>query len=304
MMITFFYTVLGIACFLACIGVILFFLSLHEKSDMEKRSAVILNPHLRALDVRKHTTRVVDKFSTVIHTMRGRMGAKTGESKLKRRLYAAGLYDPKSEDAYIGIRILLPLVLVGSGAFFTRNLVPLVVLALAGFMLPDFLLERRGKKRLSLIRLALPDTVDLLVICMDAGLGIDQAVQRTADVLYIAYPDLCGELVHLGRLQSLGMETSKAWAQMVKRTKSPDIEQIASLLHQTETFGTPISDAMRILADSLRIKRKQRAEERAARSGVILLMPLVVFIFPVIFIVLLGPAALNIMHGFHSTFHH
>jgi tight adherence protein C len=299
-----FYTLLAAACFSACIGAILFFLSLHEKSEMEKRSAVILNPHLRALDVRKHSTRVVNRFSTLVHTMRGRMGNKEGDSKLKRRLYAAGLYDPKSEDVYFGIRVLLPLVLVGFAAIFTRNLVPLAVLAAAGFLLPDFALERRGKTRRRLIRLALPDTVDLLVICMDAGLGIDQAVQRTASVLYIAYPELCGELVHLGRLQTLGIETSKAWTQIVKRTKSPDIEQIAGMLHQTETFGTPISDAMHVLADTLRIKRKQRAEEKAARSGVILLLPLVVFIFPVIFIVLLGPAALNIMHGFHPLFHH
>lgn len=303
-MLILFYAVLGVSCFLASIAVILFFLSLHEKSEMEKRTALVLNPHLRALEVRKHTTRVVNRFSDLIHIARRRIGKKTEDSKLKRRLYAAGMYDPKSEDAYIGIRVLLPLALVGFASFFTRGLVPLIGLALAGFLIPDFFLERRGKKRLRRIRLALPDTVDLFVICMDAGLGVDQAVQRTADVLYIAYPDLCGELVHLGHLQSLGMETNKAWAQLVKRTKSPEIEQIAGMLHQTETFGTPISDAMRILADSLRIKRKQRAEEHAARSGVILLMPLVLFIFPVIFIVLLGPAALNIMHGFHPMFHH
>jgi tight adherence protein C len=304
MILIIFYALLGVACFLGTTGIIVFFFSLHEKSEMEKRTAVVLNPHLRVLEVRKHTTRVVNKFSDLIHIVRGRFGKKKEDSKLQRRLYAAGLYDAKSEDTYVGIRILLPLVLICFGTLFTRNVVPLVGLAAVGFLIPDFVLERRGKARQRRIRMALPDTVDLFVICMDAGLGMDQAVQRTAEVLYIAYPDLSGELTHLGHLQSLGFETNKAWVQLVKRTKSSDIEQIANMLQQTEKFGTPISDAMRAMADSLRIKRKQMAEEHAARSGVILLMPLVLFIFPVIFIVLLGPAALNIMHGFHPLIHH
>jgi tight adherence protein C len=275
---------------------------------MEKRSAEVVNPHLKALDVRKRSpSRLLARFASTVHLVRGRVGKKKKKpesTKLQRRLFRAGLYEASNADTYVGLRILLPILMVTCGSFFTTSFAVLVGLAAAGFLLPDFILERKGKKRINAIRIGLPDTVDLLVICMDAGLGMDQAVQRTAEVLYIAYPDLCTELVFLGRLQAMGMETTKAWKQLMDRTKSPDIEQIANMLTQSETFGTPISDAMRVLADSLRIKRKQRAEEHAARSGVILLMPLVVFIFPVIFIILLGPAALSIMHGFAPMLHH
>jgi tight adherence protein C len=304
MLLTVFYLVIGIAVFSLSIGGILFFVSLQERAEMEKRSSVIINPHLRVTEARNHTTRVVNRFSDMVHKIRGRMGVNKEDSKLKRRLDAAGLYDVRIEDTYIGIRILMPFVLLGIGALFTSNFVYLFGLAAAGFLIPDFVLERRAKNRLRRIRIALPDTVDLFVVCMDAGLGMDQAVQRTAEVLHVSYPELCNELVHLGRLQALGMEPSKAWAAIVKRTKSPDVAQVAALLRQSDTFGTPISEALHVLSDSLRTKRKQRSEEKAARSGVILLLPLVLFIFPVIFIVLLGPAALNIMHGFHPLLNH
>lgn len=301
-----FYFLMGIASFAVVIGVFLAFLNLHDKSQMEKRSAEVVNPHLKVLDVRKRSpSRLLARFASTVHLVRGRVGKEKPEStKLQKRLFRAGLYEASNADTYVGVRILLPILMVICGSFFTTSFAILVGFAAAGFLLPDFVLERKGKKRINAIRIGLPDTVDLLVICMDAGLGMDQAVQRTAEVLYIAYPDLCTELVFLGHLQAMGMETTKAWKQLVDRTKSPDIEQIANMLTQSETFGTPISDAMHVLADSLRIKRKQRAEEHAARSGVILLMPLVVFIFPVIFIILLGPAALSIMHGFAPMLHH
>jgi tight adherence protein C len=219
-------------------------------------------------------------------------------NKLQHRLSAAGYYHPSALDIYVGIRALLPVVTVALVSFFSVSFVAIAGVAGAGYLLPDFVLERLIKRRRNVIRQSLPDTVDLLVICMDAGLGVDQAVQRTAEVLYIAYPDLCAELIHLGRLQRMGQTRVQAWKQLVVRTKSPDIEQIANMLSQADTFGTPISDALRVLADSLRTQRRQRGEERAARSGIVLLVPLVFFIFPVIFVVLLGPAAISIVRGF------
>jgi tight adherence protein C len=99
----------------------------------------------------------------------------------------------------------------------------------------------------------------------------------------------------------MGQTRVQAWKQLVTRTKSTDIEQVANMLGQTDAFGTPVSDALRVLADFLRTQRRQRGEERAARSGIVLLIPLVLFIFPVIFVVLLGPAAISIVRGF-STF--
>jgi tight adherence protein C len=98
----------------------------------------------------------------------------------------------------------------------------------------------------------------------------------------------------------MGQTRTQAWKTLVARTKSPDIEQVSNMLNQAETFGTPISESMRALADSLRMQRKQHAEEYAARSGIILLVPLVLFIFPVIFVVLLGPSVISIIRGFSS----
>jgi tight adherence protein C len=96
----------------------------------------------------------------------------------------------------------------------------------------------------------------------------------------------------------MGQTRVQAWKQLVTRTKSTDIEQVANMLSQADAFGTPVSDALRALTDSLRTQRRQRGEERAARSGIVLLVPLVFFIFPVIFVVLLGPAAISIVRGF------
>ncbi len=292
------YFLISLGSFSAAMAAFLFFFLRHEKAQVEKRNAGVLNPHLRVLEERNGTpSRALVNFSNIVHTIRVRLGV-AASNKLQHRLSAAGYYHPSALDIYVGIRALLPVVTVALVSFFSVSFVAIAGVAGAGYLLPDFVLERLIKKRRSVIRQSLPDTVDLLVICMDAGLGVDQAVQRTAEVLYIAYPDLCAELIHLGRLQRMGQTRVQAWKQLVVRTKSPDIEQIANMLSQADTFGTPISDALRVLADSLRTQRRQRGEERAARSGIVLLVPLVFFIFPVIFVVLLGPAAISIVRGF------
>jgi tight adherence protein C len=294
------YFLISFGAFLAVLGVFLFFLLRHEKEQMEKRSNAILNPHMRVLEERENSSeKVLVSFSDIVRTIRVRLGV-ADSNALRDRLSAAGFYDARTMDIYLGLRVLTPIVFLGAASFLTTGWAVLVGAAAAGYLIPDFMLEKLMKRRRETIRGSLPDTVDLLVICMDAGLGIDQAVQRTAEVLYIAFPALCEELAHLGQLQRMGSTRQQAWRKLVERTKSPDLEQIASMLYQAEQFGTPISDAMRVLADSLRTGRKQRAEEHAAKSGIFLLLPLVVFIFPVIFVVLLGPAAISIIRGFSS----
>ncbi len=297
------YFLISFAAFLTVLGVFLFFLIRHEKEQMEKRSDAILNPHLRVLEDRENSSaKVLVSFSDIVRSVRVRLGVADSRA-LRNRLSAAGFYDPSAMDIYMGLRVLLPIILLGAVSFLTTGWAVLIGSAVAGYLLPDFMLEKLMTRRRENIRRSLPDTVDLLVICMDAGLGIDQAVQRTAEVLYIAFPDLCEELTHLGQLQRMGSTRQQAWRKLVERTKSPDIEQIASMLYQAEQFCTPISDSMRVLADSLRTQRKQRAEEHAAKSGIFLLLPLVMFIFPVIFVVLLGPAAISIIRGFSSFTH-
>jgi tight adherence protein C len=273
-----------------CIALVL---SRHEKAQLAKRAAAVLNPHLQTIDTRVQVPkRTIAGFSNIVHSIRLRLGF-TASAKLRVRLGTAGFYDSQALDLYIGARVLMPIVLVALVSFFSA----------AFSVIPDFVLEQLVRRRRNRIRQGLPDTVDLLVICMDAGLAVDQAVQRTAEVLHVAYPDLCAELVHLGHLQQMGQNRVDAWKQLVVRTKSQDIEQVANMLNQAETFGTSISDSLHVLADALRIQRKQRAETRAAKSGIILLLPLVCFIFPVIFVVLLGPAMISIVNGFRSFGH-
>jgi tight adherence protein C len=294
------YFLISVASFSAAMAAFVFFLMRHEKAQLAKRSAAVVNPHLRALEERAGSSvRALVGFSYIVHSIRLRLGI-ADSNRIRVRLSAAGFYDAHALDMYVGIRVLLPVAAVALVSFFTTGFAIILGVASAGYLIPDFVLERLVKKRRNKIRRSLPDTVDLLVICMDAGLGVDQAVQRTAGVLDIAYPDLCNELLHLGRLRSLGDTRVQAWKKLVARTKSEDIEQIANMLFQAEKFGTPISESMHVLADSLRMQRKQRAEERAARSSITLLIPLVCFIFPVIFVVLLGPAVIAIIRGFSA----
>ena len=295
------YFLISLGSFSAAMAAFLFFVLRHENAQIEKRSAAVLNPHLRALEERAGTSsRALVNFSNIVHAIRARLGV-AESNKLQYRLTAAGYYHTSALDIYVGIRVLLPVVAVALVSFFSVSFVVIAGVAGAAYLIPDFVLDKVIKKRRAIIRQSLPDTVDLLVICMDAGLGVDQAVQRTADVLNVAHPDLCAELLYLGRLQRMGQTRVQAWKQLVTRTKSTDIEQVANMLGQADAFGTPVSDALRVLADFLRTQRRQRGEERAARSGIVLLIPLVLFIFPVIFVVLLGPAAISIVRGF-STF--
>ena len=206
------YFLICLGSFSAAMAAFLFFVLRHDKAQIEKRSAAVLNPHLRALEERTGTpSRALLNFSNIVHAIRERLGV-AESNKLQYRLTAAGYYHPSALDIYVGIRVLLPVVVVALVSFFTVSFVAIAGVAGAAYLIPDFVLDRLITKRRTIIRQSLPGTVDLLVICMDAGLGVDQAVQRTADVLYVAYPDLCDELLYLGRLQRMGRRRVRAFA--------------------------------------------------------------------------------------------
>ena len=148
------------------------------------------------------------------------------------------------------------------------------------------------RKRREQIRLGLPDAVDLMVVCVDAGLGLDQALLRTGEELGSSHPVLAEELMQINLEQRAGKPRIDAWRDMADRTQLESVKGFANMLAQSDRFGTPISKALSIFADGLRKQRSQQAEEIAAKSTVKLMFPLVLFIFPSMFIVLLGPAAL------------
>jgi tight adherence protein C len=171
----------------------------------------------------------------------------------------------------------------------------MMALPAAAFIAPNITLSRLIKRRREKIRRSIPDTIDLLVICVDAGLGIDQALMRVSQELGITHPQITEELMQINREQRAGKLRTQAWADMASRSQLPDIDAFASMLLQTERFGTPISKALSSFADMIRLKRRQAAEQMAAKTTVKIIFPLVLFIFPSLFIVLLGPAALSIM---------
>jgi tight adherence protein C len=140
----------------------------------------------------------------------------------------------------------------------------------------------------------LPDALDLLVICMEAGLGLDQAILRVGQELKISHPALSEEFVLIGLEQRAGKPRLEAWRNMADRAGVESVRQFVQMLVQTERFGTPISKSLGAFADSLRVRRRQQAEEMAAKTTIKMIPPLVLFIFPNLFIVLLGPAAIMI----------
>ena len=143
--------------------------------------------------------------------------------------------------------------------------------------------------------------MDLLMICMEAGLGMDQAVIKIANEMASVYPELSDELLTISREQRAGKQRIEAWRAMADRVDVDTVRQFVTMLTQTERLGTPIARALGQFADSLRATRLILAEERAAKTTVKLIFPLVFFIFPALFVVLLGPAAIAIMQGLQQT---
>jgi tight adherence protein C len=171
-----------------------------------------------------------------------------------------------------------------------------------GFLGPDFWLGRRIAARQASLRRGLPDVLDLLVICIEAGLSLDQATARTAVELKKAQPALSDELGIVALEQRAGRARSDAWKHLAERTDVDVVRNLVSMLVQAEQFGTSIGKTLRVHSDTLRTKRVQEIEEKAAKLSVKLLFPLVLFIFPSLFLVVLGPAVLVMADSFKHFF--
>jgi tight adherence protein C len=232
------------------------------------------------------------------HWLSGRMGM-ANDPALRERMDRAGMTTSRDRDLYFAARLLGPLLGLIAGSFSPFNpAFSMLILVAAAYLLPDILLGRAIASRREKIRLGLPDAVDLLVICVDAGLGMDQAILRVAQELRKSHPVLQEEFLRLNREQRAGMVRLDAWEAMAKRNEVPELDAFVNMLTQTERFGTPIARALSNFGDNIRQKRRQRAEELAAKTTVKIIFPLVLCIFPCIFIVLIGPAGIKISHGF------
>src|SRR5438874_703191 len=232
-------------------------------------------------------------ISSIFKPVRGLI---TGSDEdLAYRLTLAGFRKPEHIEIYTALKMLLPVFAIAAGSFFSNMFTAIVVGSLAGFFGPDLLLGNLISRRQESIRRALPDALDLLVICMEAGLGIDQAMVRVGDEIKLTCPPLSEEFQIISREQRAGKPRLDAWRSLAARVDIEFVRQFITMLVQTERFGTPIAHALGQFADTVRLRRTQAAEEIAAKTGVKLLFPLIFFIFPSIFVVALVPAILGTM---------
>ena len=172
-----------------------------------------------------------------------------------------------------------------------------------GFLVPDFWLSWAINKRRDRIRLSLPDGLDFLSICLEAGIGLDQAIVRLARELRVSHPELADELLQVNFEQRAGVTRITAWKNFADRVDLESVRSFVAMLVQTDRFGTPISKSLGTFSDSLRVERRQKAEELAAKTTVKLLFPLALFIAPSVGIVVLGPAALSFFKSFDQVLH-
>ena len=237
-------------------------------------------------------------LTQVLQPLRRLVGLK-GDEGLSFQLGLAGYREPGHLDTFLNAKLLGPAVGLLLATFAGRGnlLVTSLVLGAAGFFAPDLFLIRRIKHRKQAIARGLPDAMDLLVICMEAGLGIDQAALRVANDLTTVSPDLCDELQIIAREQRAGKARGDAWQAMADRLDINIIDQFAGMLAQSERLGTPIAQSLGQFADNLRTKRLLEAEERAAKLSVKMIPPMVVFIFPAMFVVILGPSIIALLNA-------
>jgi len=218
-------------------------------------------------------------------------------SRTRKWLIQGGFRDAIHVNYYFGVRVLMAVVFFGLVVAFTGvdNLPLIIGITALGFLLPRFILKRLIKERQNRIRIGLPDALDLTVICVEAGLALDQALMRVGQDLHHAHPDLSDEF-HLVNLEMrAGKPRAEALRNLVERTGVDDIRSLVGTLIQTDRFGTSVAQALRVHSDSLRTERRQRAEEQAAKTTIKMVPPLVLFVLPSIIFVTIGPAVIQLI---------
>jgi tight adherence protein C len=225
------------------------------------------------------------------------------QSQLKVRLANAGFRSDSAVSVYLGLRFgsLILFFLIGCGLFVPRyglsltTLKWMVGLTGFGFYLPNIILWYLRRKRQQEIFLSLPDALDLMVVCVESGLGLDAALRKVCDEMKNHAKIICEELALCNFQLQIGRPRREVLHDLGVRTGVDDVRSLAAILIQADRFGSSIAQALRVQSDSMRTRRKQLAEEKAAKTAVQLIFPLVLFIFPGIFVVLVGPAAISIM---------
>jgi tight adherence protein C len=230
--------------------------------------------------------------------------AEEKRSKLVYKLETAGYRSSRASAYFYGIKLigflLAPLIVLGIIAIFTNrpilNDLGLSIMAGAiAFLAPSFWLDHAIRKRQKLLRNALPDALDLMVVCSEAGLGLNAAISRVADEISVQHPELADELQLVMMQTRAGMDNRSALKELERRTGLDDISAFVTTLLQAMRFGTSIGQSLRVFSDEMRDKRLQRAQEKAARLSLTMLMPIVLCMLPMFFLILIGPSMLSLM---------
>jgi len=246
----------------------------------------------------EQTERLKAVLESFGETLQERSGS---QSEVRLRLIQAGYPTPSAVPMYLATRALLPaalaggalvmLPLLGFGAI--TAMLGVVYFGAVGYLAPSLHIGMRAKKRQKEMQKALPDALDMLVVSVEAGLGLNQALVRVAEEIDRLSPVLSEQMSLVNYEIRAGTPRDEALRNWAERTGLPDIAALAGMLIQTDRFGTSVAQALRIHADTMRTKRRQRAEEAAAKTGVKMVFPLVTCIFPAIWIVTIGPAAIR-----------
>jgi tight adherence protein C len=293
---------LAVFLLVASFGLLLFY----REAMLQRLSAVLApasaspgNRFLRFLEASSKTSQsVILPFQKVLPRSPEEV------SVVQKRLIRAGYRKDVHLNIFYASKVLVPVTLAflaTATGFYQHS--PFFVYAMAlglGFLAPDFWLGNRVSARQLKIRLGLPQGLDLMVICVEAGLSIDQATVRVADEIQLSEPVLSEELGLVNLEQRAGRPRADAWRNLAERTNVETVRALAAMLIQADKFGTSVAKSLRVHSDTLRTQRRQQAEEQAAKTTVKLVFPLVLFIFPSLFVVALGPAVIVMAESFEK----
>jgi len=298
------FSFLGVFLLITSAGLLLFY-----REAMMKRLATVVSPDKEQQNVldRLGRVRAGSSMEALVKPFE-RVVPRTAEetSITQKRLIRAGYRQDAHLNIFYGAKFLVPISLcVAATVTGVYELGPFFIYACAlglGYLAPDFWLGNRISSRQLDIQLGLPEVLDFMVICIEAGLALDQATVRTADELQLGQPVLSDELGLIILEQRAGRGRADSWKNFAERTDVESVRALVALIIQVDQFGTSIAKALRVHSDTLRTQRRQDAEERAAKTAVKLVFPLVFFIFPAIFVVVLGPAMIVLLESLDKYF--
>ncbi len=295
----------------AVIGAVMFVVQLvPEESDSVRRLHELADEgHLAARAKRRREERA-RRLQDLLENLGARVGGSRDASEVRLFLMHAGFTGPAAVPVYLGGRfflgVSLAVVILATVPLAGYPVLGAVFAAIWGFlfgwMVPLFVVGGRAKRRQHEMVKALPDALDLLVVCVEAGLGLNQALVRVAQEVTNVSPVLGQQIVLTNLEIRAGTPRDEALRNFGERTGVEDIRSFVAMLIQTDRFGTSIAQALRTHAEVLRTKRRQRAEEASAKTAIKMLFPLVFFIFPAMFVVILGPAVIQVYETLSKTF--